>query len=141
MPHSHNVQGRCLCKAVGIHATVEPLEMEACHCNMCRRWGGGPLLAVHCDPAKLQWEGEEHISIYDSSEWAQRGFCKQCGTHLFYRLKDISQYAIPAGLFDAMESFTFTNQVFIDQKPANYTFANATHTLTGEELFAKFGAE
>ena len=30
------------------------------------------------------------------------------------------------------------NQIFIDEKPDFYSFANETTTLTGEEVFAQF---
>lgn len=133
-------KGACLCGAVHVSAKPAALEMGACHCSTCRKWGGGPLLAVEC-PEGVEWSGQEHIGIYDSSEWAQRGFCKICGTHVFYRLKEGGFHAIPAGLFEHMERFAFTGQVFIDQKPANYRFDAQTHDLTGAELFARFGAE
>jgi hypothetical protein len=31
-----------------------------------------------------------------------------------------------------------TSQIFIDEKPAYYTFANQTKTMTGAEVFAMF---
>jgi hypothetical protein len=37
-------------------------------------------------------------------------------------------------------SIIFDHQVFIDEKPGFYCFANETHTMTGAELFAQFGA-
>ncbi len=51
---------------------------------------------------------------------AERGFCKKCGSHLFYRLKQNSQYYIPVGIFDNDEGLVFEHQVFIDEKPEYY---------------------
>jgi hypothetical protein len=79
-------QGTCLCGATRLKVTVDNTHVSACHCSMCRKWTGGPLLAVQC-AAPPQIEGPAP-SVYDSSPWAQRGFCGQCGTHLFYRLKE-----------------------------------------------------
>ncbi len=31
-----------------------------------------------------------------------------------------------------------TSQIFIDEKPAYYDFANKTHNMTGAEVFAAF---
>jgi hypothetical protein len=98
------------------------------------------LLAVHCENGAT-WQGEASIRVYDSSEWAQRGFCSACGTHLFYRLREGEFYAIPAGIFENMQDFAFTSQVFIDKKPSNYCFDAKTRNVTGAELFASFGAE
>ena len=90
--------------------------------------------------AHVEIEGEENITVFNSSAWADRGFCKKCGTHLFYRLKESGQHMIPVGLFEDGEGLVFDNQVFIDEKPDYYEFANETKTLTGKELFALFGA-
>ncbi len=129
-------QGACLCGAVKIKADAGSNQIGVCHCKMCRRWGGGPLFASEFGTA-VSFEGAEHIATFSSSEWAERGFCRRCGTHLFYRLKDNHHYAIPVGLFDDSEDWQFAEQVFIEQKPGFYSFAEDTKTLTGEQLFAQ----
>lgn len=83
-------------------------------------------------------DGEENISVFDLSAWAERGFCKKCGTHLFYRIKQTPQYIVAAGLLDGDASFVFDHQVFIDEKPAYYEFSNKTKDMTGAEVFAKY---
>lgn len=50
-------------------------------------------------------------------------------------------HAVPVGLFDDPDDWTFALQVFIEEKPAFYCFANDTRTLTGEELIAQFSSE
>ena len=127
----------CLCNAVNISAdTIQP-HVGACHCKTCRTWGGGPFMELNCG-ANVEIAGDEHLKIYDSSEWAERGFCKNCGTHLFYRLKGTGEHMIPVGLFSDEAALEFGTEVFIDEKPSYYSFAEATEKLTGEELFAKF---
>jgi len=88
----------------------------------------------------ISFEGEDDIKVYNSSNWAERGFCKKCGSHLFYRLKESKQHMVPAGLFDDQEHFVFESQVLIDQKPAFYSFSNKTHDLTEAEVFEMFGS-
>lgn len=90
--------------------------------------------------ANLQIEGEDFISVYSSSAWAERGFCKSCGTHLFYRLKKGGFYNLPLGLLDTSENFRMRLQIFIDRKPKGYSFAEKTDCMTEAEVFAKFGA-
>lgn len=131
------LSGQCLCGAIRIKATGNSHSVGACHCKTCRRWGGGPFMDVECDQA-VTFEGDEHISVFNSSDWAERGFCRHCGTHLFYRLKQSGQHFMPAGLFDDPVGLVFDKQVFIDEKPAYYRFANETRDLTGAEVFALF---
>ena len=101
---------------------------------MCRKWGGGPLLAVD-GGTEVKIDGEEFVSVFDSSEWAERGFCKKCGTHLFYRLKGINEYQIPVGLLENSDNLKFDIQVFIDKKPENYSFVEKTKTMTRQEIY------
>lgn len=129
-------RGRCLCGAVTIEARGVPHAVGACHCSMCRRWGGGPLLAVECG-TDVTLDGHEKVTVFASSDWAERGFCRVCGTHLFYRLRESGEYYLPAGLFDNGD-FTLTSQVFIDEKPGYYSFAEETRNLTGAEAFAQY---
>ena len=140
MSTSDTNKGRCLCGAVSFTVEEKNRHVGACHCGMCRGWGGGPLLAVECGTG-VAFKGEENISVFDSSEWAERGFCSSCGTHLFYRLKESRQHFIPAGLFAEQQDFIFDHQVFIDKKPDYYSFANPTKDMTEAEIFAMYGAD
>lgn len=129
--------GSCLCGAVHVVATPASASIGACHCDMCRKWGGGPLFAAECG-ADVRFEGEEAISVYASSAWAERGFCRKCGTHLFYRLQGGGFHAIPVGLFDGNGEWNLAEQVFINEKPPWYSFAEPTRDLTGAEVFAQY---
>lgn len=132
---SVEVSGSCLCKKTHINATLRNTDVSACHCSMCRTWGGGPFLTAQCEgPVTVTGP----VTAHDSSEWAQRGFCSQCGTHLFYRLKQSELYVVPVGLFDANAGWNFTEQIFIDEKPTWYCFKNQTKDLTGQQVFDQF---
>lgn len=130
-------KGSCLCGAVSIAVKANSNSVGACHCNMCLKWAGGPLLVVDCGN-DVQFEGDNNITAYRSSEWAERGFCNKCGSHLFYRLIKTQQYFIPVGLLDDPNEWVFDHQIFYEEKPAYYTFANETKNLTGAEVFAQF---
>lgn len=129
------VAGTCLCGGIRIRGTVGE-SVGACHCDICRTWGGGPLLALN-GGTELEFEGAEHITRYDSTSWAERAFCSRCGTHLFIRVKEGGRYIVPAGLFSLDEELTFDHQIFIDKQRSYYCFSNATQNLTGEQVFAQ----
>ena len=131
--------GACLCDTVKVLAKTASNKTGACHCDMCRKWASGPFMAVDCG-TEVSFEGEENLSIFSSSDWAERGFCKKCGSNLFYKLKETGQFIMAVGVFDDSDSFVFDHQVFIDEKPDYYNFANETRNMTGEECFAEFGS-
>ncbi|MCG8535222.1 MAG: GFA family protein [Pseudomonadales bacterium] len=133
------MEGQCLCNAVTLTAKAVT-EVDACHCTVCRRWGGAPMMTVHCG-SDLGISGSDNISVFKSSEWAERAFCKHCGTHLFYHLLPANEYIVPVGLFQDQSDFTFTQQIFIDEKPAFYDFSNQTENLTGQQVFDKYASQ
>lgn len=45
---------------------------------------------------------------------------------------------MPVGIFDGSEQFILDHQIFIEQKPEYYCFANETQNMTGAEVFAMF---
>jgi hypothetical protein len=130
---------KCLCGSVELEIELPSPETEiaACHCSMCRTWLGGPMLAI--DSGILTSVSDESsITRFQSSEWAERGFCNKCGTSLFYYLKPADQYHFPVGLLDSGLQIKFSHQIFIDEKPDYYSFSNETQNMTGEEVFAHF---
>lgn len=130
-------KGSCLCGSVTLSTNSMDTDIGACHCGMCRKWGGGPLLAADC-AQDLKIEGEENVKLYDSSEWAQRGFCGNCGTHLFYKLKQNSQYIVSQGVFESPKEAYLGHQIFIDKKPDFYSFSQETKNMTEEEIFSMY---
>ena len=125
--------GRCLCGAVRFTAEVGE-EFGACHCSMCRRWGGAPGMAI--DGHAVRFEGAENIVRYRSSESAERGFCRICGSSMFYKMFKDDKYELILGALDDQDGLVMTRQIYIDEKPAHYEFANQTRTLTGAEVEA-----
>ena len=131
------MQGHCLCGAVSVDVP-DHTRVSACHCGMCRRWGGGPLLAVHVG-GELGLQGGEQVKTFSSSDWAERGFCAQCGTHLYYRLKPSNEYILSAGLFPD-QPFALEEQIFIDRKPPYYDLANQTPKFTEQQVLEMFAS-
>ncbi len=135
-PQFSQRKGQCLCAKVKVTANKASNKVGVCHCGMCRKRGGGPLFAIDCG-TEVSFEGKDNIVSYSSSPWAERGFCKNCGTNLFYRLKDSNRHILPAGLFDSSDGLEFDHEIFIDEKPRYYDFKNATTKMTGAEVFAQ----
>lgn len=131
---TESATGQCLCGAVKFDAQGVETHVHGCHCSMCRRWSGGPMLAASVQ--SIEFSGEDKVKRFDSSEWAQRGFCSECGTSLFYYLKPANQYIMCTGAFDDVEPFELSGEIYIDEKPSMYDFAGDHPRQTGEEFLA-----
>jgi len=130
--------GSCICGAVTVSAEIGE-SVGACHCELCRKWGGGPLLALNGGEA-VTFEGDANVVAYPTTDWATRGFCARCGTHLYIRVNQSGRYILPAGLFDLDAELNFDHQIFVDKRPSYYCFGNKTREQTGVEVFAAFAA-
>ncbi|MEH6593056.1 MAG: GFA family protein [Halioglobus sp.] len=138
MPNS-NLETSCLCGGVKITVGEINPKFTVCHCKSCRAWGGAPFFAVQCG-TNVQIEGTEKVKMYDSSAWASRGFCTDCGTHLFFKLKDSGEYNMPVGIFPNLEGLEMNIQYFSDLRPEYYCFSNETKEMTEAEVMAQFGS-
>ena len=140
MSETTTVVGKCLCGAITITAKNVKKELGACHCEMCRKWTGGPLMSI-AGGIDVSIEGKEHVTVFDSSPWAERGFCNKCGSGLFYRVKENQFYSLTAGLFEDSGDWNFTMQVFIDKKCGGYSFAEETATMTEKQMFDMYAPQ
>lgn len=132
------LQGHCLCGKVRVYIPELSEEITVCHCHMCQKFFGGPFLSLAgVLPKDVDISGEEQIQRYLSSEWAERGFCKQCGSSLFYHSLTDDEYYFPAGLFAEIDQAKLTTEIFYDQKPAFFHFKEPTEKLTEEAFLQK----
>lgn len=132
------VKGSCLCGAVKINIPQIAEEITVCHCQMCQKFFGGPFLSLAgVLPKDFSLHGEEQIQRFMSSEWAERGSCKTCGSSLFYHSLADDEYYFPAGLFDEIDQAKLVGEIFYDQKPAFFHYQEVTEKLTEEAFLQK----
>ncbi len=127
MSEHGSTTGGCLCGAVRFELRDAPTEFGACHCNMCRKIGGGVEMGMMIPADGVTWTKDADLKTYPSSEWAERGFCGTCGSSLFWRLTapgpQQGLLSLSVGALDSMEGMKFATEVYIDHKPAAYAFA------------------
>lgn len=127
--------GKCLCGAVSITLTGMRKEVDVCHCEMCRRTYGN--FAAMVSGAGFTVSGADHIGTYKSSDWAERSFCKKCGSALWYRFTPTDFTSFAAGHFDLPEGLPIKQQIFVDEKPDWYDLVQQSPMKTGEEIVAE----
>ena len=81
--------GRCLCGAVEYACESEPMFQANCHCDYCRRSGGGVYASfVFVSASALTVNsGELHSFSHetDRGNTAIKYFCPRCGSQVFTR--------------------------------------------------------
>lgn len=124
----------CLCGKVSIIVKDFHSEISACHCSMCRKWGPDRFFlfqqeAVKTSPSLLRNQLQDTNPLI-----GQRGFCRNCGSNLFYYLIPTDSYDIPIDLFTDESESCLKLEIYYDQKPHYYDFANDTDKKTEDEI-------
>lgn len=127
--------GQCLCGEVRFDVEIAKPEIHCCHCSLCRRWGGGPAFAVELSGSP-RFGNKSALCVYRSSDWAERLFCRTCGTSILWRSADGAFQVLPVALLEYPPELELTTEIFIDDKPAFYTLAGTRTCLTGEQTIA-----
>lgn len=102
--------GGCQCGAVRYALHEKPGNPHICHCRMCQKAFGSffaPLTGVHRTAFELT---RGQVSIFMSSDEAQRGFCRDCGTPLTFGYVTSEFIAVSIGSLDHPEQVVPANQ-------------------------------
>jgi hypothetical protein len=123
------MKGECFCKAISFTAASSSKWCGHCHCTMCQRIHGAPIVTwVGCHEKDVELtDPDNQIKWYESSEGALRGACSQCGTHLFF--KSVNW---PGELHITRTSFTSA----VDREPTGHSYhsSHADWLVTGDSL-------
>ena len=92
--------GHCLCGAVRFRTTGPLHDVVACHCSQCRRQTGHFYAATNVQDDGLAVTGGDNVTWYRASDTAARGFCRTCGSALFWKGDNSDYTSIMAGTFD-----------------------------------------
>ena len=129
------ISGHCLCKAVKITLDQPKKQVEVCQCDMCRRWGGAFYSGL--SGASFTIAGEDSITAYRSSEWAERAFCSVCGSNLWYKFLPTGNRSFLAGLFSDADQYPVEREIFADERAAWCELAGDHPRLSGAETIAE----
>ena len=78
-----NLTGGCQCGAVRYEWVEKPAYSSVCYCRMCQKASGQPFMGLTGGKKEhLHWT-RGAPSVFRSSNMAERGFCRDCGTPLY----------------------------------------------------------
>jgi hypothetical protein len=92
--------GGCQCGAVRYRLIAEPTGVNICHCRMCQKASGGPIMAFGGVRLSEFVVTSGEITTFASSDIAERGFCARCGTPLTYRGVGVDRVSVTLGSLD-----------------------------------------
>ncbi len=94
------------------------------------------FIGVSPEQSSVRIEGP--AKSFRSSDWAERGFCSECGSTLWYgTVHDGARY-LAAGLFENAGGGKAAYEYFSDKCPSGYRLEHDGKRLTTEETIAVF---
>jgi hypothetical protein len=119
-------RGSCLCGAIGFEVAGDMPGPDACHCVACRKHSGHYFASTDVPRSALTIRGEENLTWYTSSPKARRGFCRVCGSSLFWDPLARDWIGIAMGAFDGPSRTRLALHIFVAEKGDYYEIADGT---------------
>ncbi|WP_232962658.1 GFA family protein [Paracoccus tegillarcae] len=122
MTHSakSEVRGACLCGEVRFSGQPGSSDVTACHCGQCRKWSGHVWASFHLEQPRIAGP----VRWFASSSEAERGFCSNCGSVLFWRPLGRDTVSFSPGALDNPTGLALTGHIFVADKGDYYQIAD-----------------
>lgn len=117
--------GGCLCGGVRYRIRGPLRDAIACHCTQCRRTSGHHAAMTSAACGDLILVSSRTLEWYRSSAAAERGFCRVCGSNLFWKPEGEGRMAITAGSLDSPTGIKLKEHIFVGDKGDYYSIDDA----------------
>ena len=117
------MRGSCLCGTITYEISGNPRAVVECHCNQCRKMSGHYVAATRVAHSEISIQGSENLTWYASSDIAKRGFCRTCGSQLFWQNLNLDLISVMAGTIDGATGLQTEERLFADCKGDYYALA------------------
>lgn len=112
--------GACLCGAVSFDVAGALPAPDCCHCSKCRKVSGHCFASTDVPRDALTVRGEKNVAWFRSSEKVRRGFCRICGSSLFFDPVHRDWTAVAMGAFDNPTGTRLARHIFVADKGDYY---------------------
>ncbi len=114
------IRGSCLCGDVTFEVHGDISQPVACHCGQCRRQSGHFWASSSVPDDRLHITSDDGLAWYSSSDIARRGFCKTCGSFLFWKHNEETKTSFSMGALAAPTGAKLGRHIFVDDKGDYY---------------------
>ena len=113
-------RGSCLCGAVRFRVDGPLPAPDACHCTWCRKQSGHYWASTDIPRTALHVQATDHLAWYQASDKVKRGFCKTCGSFVFWDPIGNPTVAVAMGAFDTPTQTQLGAHIFVAEKGDYY---------------------
>jgi len=117
-------KGGCLCGAVRYEVKGPLRDIVNCHCSMCQKLHGNFGPHSKAKKTNIKITNNEGLAWFKTSEVARRGFCRKCGSSLFWEPFELEATGIIAGSLDAPTGLKTIGHIFVSEKSDFYEISD-----------------
>lgn len=112
--------GTCLCGQIAFTINGDLSPPSVCHCRQCRRQSGHVWASAATHRDNLVIVDRTSLAWYRASDMARRGFCRECGSFLFWQHNDEDTISVSMGALDPPTGLTLSRHIFVAGKGDYY---------------------
>ncbi len=109
--------GGCHCGAVRYQVNGPLRGVVNCHCTQCQKLNGGSGAHSKAPTARIRLLRADGLQWYGINENTRRGFCRHCGSPLFWEALGQPATGIVAGSLDDVSDIESLGHIFVGEKP------------------------
>lgn len=117
---SETISGGCFCGAVRYEVTGKLRGVVNCHCGQCAKLNGNFGAHSKAPRSNITITKGEGLHWFEISEVARRGFCRDCGSGLFWENIEQDTLGIIAGSLDSPTNLETIGHIFVADKSEFY---------------------
>lgn len=125
-----------MCGSVRYEADGDFRDIVACHCIECRKASGHYTASTAVKPENLKLLESSGLAWYRSSPSAKRGFCRECGSTLFWKPESGDRISVFVGTVDGPVDLPLTSHIYLSEKGSYYEINDGAeqHLESGAKL-------
>ncbi|TQV68118.1 GFA family protein [Exilibacterium tricleocarpae] len=123
--------GSCFCGAVRYEVRGPLRDVVNCHCGQCTRLNGNFGSHSKALKSKITIISDKGLSWYTISDTARRGFCRDCGSGLFWDHIEQDAMGIIAGSLDRPTNLKTIGHIFVEDKSDFYEITDDIQQFKG----------
>lgn len=111
----------CLCGGVKVRILGKVRPVLNCHCSQCMKTHGNFSAYTECFEEDLKFLKKSTLIWFQSSSFAKRGFCSNCGGSVFYKKIKSDSISVSAGMFNYPTKLKTSSNIFVKGKLDYYS--------------------